>query len=211
MLQELNIANTSGPKRITSISTDQEAFSNNSLNSSSPISPSNSSPSDGRKHVLTIPLQIPKNTNTAIKVSAQMESEPGVEDINSESTGSDSDDSDESESGNESTDDDDSEDNDFEAGGINNEGNLEQMNETESSNYLFQSQLKQQRRIGQHIVNPGLRMAYPLPNQQRMPPVVIDTSSKGSLGTIASLPGSQRKHLFQHQHEHQNQNQHQFQ
>ena len=70
------------------------------------------------------------------------------------------------------------------------EGNLEQMNETESSSYSSQSQLQQQRMIGQHGVIPvAFGVVYPLQRQPRMPlPVVIDASSRGSLGTIASLP-----------------------
>ena len=72
------------------------------------------------------------------------------------------------------------------------EGNLESMKEKARSNYLFESQLQEHRSVGQHDAYPGsLRMVYSLPNQQRMPlPVVIDTSSKCSLGTIASVPGS---------------------
>ena len=42
--------------------------------------------------------------------------------------------------------------------------------------------------------NNKLRMVYSLPNNQRMPHVVIDASSKGSLATIASLPSSRRKY-----------------
>ena len=127
------------------------------------------------------------NANTVIQMKIEKELQQQQQQQQQASDDVDSNDTKEYDSDSDSDDESDNDNTDLEPRA---EGKLEQINQTQSNNYLFQSKLKQERRIGLHSLSP---------NQQRMAPHVIDTSSKGSLGTIASLPESQLKNPFQYQ------------
>ena len=67
------------------------------------------------------------------------------------------------------------------------EGNLNDRNDTEFSQQNVMTDVD--------INKSSLRMIYPsMSNNQRMPHVIMDASSMGSLGTIVSLPSSKRKY-----------------